>query len=72
MAMTTRLKTLALLGLCLSLTLAGCGRKGSLDVPGAPAAAETGSAVDPALAAVPEQPETPENDKPFFLDFLIN
>lgn len=71
MAMTTRFKTLALLGLCLSLTLAGCGRKGALDNPAAPAA-QTDAAVDPALAAAPVQPETPESDKPFFLDFLIN
>jgi predicted small lipoprotein YifL len=71
MAMTTRFKTLALLGLCLSLTLAGCGRKGGLDRPGEPEP-QADAAVDPALAAAPVQPEAPENDKPFFLDFLIN
>ncbi|GAB2186516.1 hypothetical protein LAB1_38250 [Roseibium sp. LAB1] len=69
MVMTMRFKTLALVGLCLSVTLAGCGRKGGLDDPGAPVQqADTG--VDPAVAA-PVQPEAPESDKTFFLDFLI-
>jgi len=67
--MTSRLKSLALLGLCLSVTLAGCGRKGGLDDPGAPAPqAET--AVDPAVAAAAE-PAAPQNDESFALDFLI-
>ncbi len=69
MVMKSRLKILTLLGLCLGLTLAGCGRKGSLDNPGAPAPSQ-GAAVDPAAAAV--QPQKPESDEPFFLDFLIN
>lgn len=69
MAMTPRLKTLALLGLCLSVTLAGCGRKGGLDDPGAPAP-QAGAAVDPAVAAAPVEP-APDSDEPFFLDFLI-
>lgn len=69
MAMTTRLKLLALLGICLSLTLTGCGRKGGLDDPGAPAPQAEG-AVDPAVA-VPLQPDPPETGKSFFLDFLI-
>lgn len=71
--MTTRFKILALIGLCLSLTLAGCGRKGDLDVPGTPTAPENG-AVDPAdTAAVATAEIEPEVDEdPFFLDFLIN
>jgi predicted small lipoprotein YifL len=68
MAMKTRFKLLALLGLCASLTLAGCGRKGGLDDPGAPAP-EAGAAMDPALAAPVETP--PRSDRPFPLDFLI-
>ncbi|WP_305986678.1 lipoprotein [Roseibium sp. MMSF_3544] len=69
--MTTRFKILALIGLCLSLTLAGCGRKGALDVPGTPEAAETG-AVDPADAPPPPQLEPESEKESFFLDFLIN
>ncbi len=69
MAMTTRLKLLALLGLCLGLILTGCGRKGSLDDPGAPAP-EAGGAVDPAVAAQ-AQAAPPENDRSFPLDILI-
>ncbi|WP_422373869.1 lipoprotein [Roseibium sp.] len=69
MAMTTRLKSLALIGLCLSVTLAGCGRKGGLDDPSAPPAQE-GTAVDPAVAAQVE-PAPPQNNKSFPLDFLI-
>jgi len=68
MAMTNRLKLLALLGLCLGLTLAGCGRKGSLDDPGAPAS-EASGAVDPAVAPPVETP--PQSDRSFPLDFLI-
>lgn len=70
MVMTTRFKSLALIGLCLSLTLAGCGRKGSLEDPSAPAPAADG-AVDPAVIASSEPPVQPESDKSFFLDFLI-
>ncbi|MEO9528217.1 lipoprotein [Roseibium sp.] len=69
MAMTTRLKLLALLGLCLGLILTGCGRKGSLDDPGAPVP-EAGEALDPAVA-VPAPAVPPENDRSFPLDFLI-
>lgn len=69
MAMTPRLKILALLGLCLSVTLAGCGRKGSLDDPGAPAP-QAGAAVDPAVAAAQPQP-APQDNRTFPLDFLI-
>jgi len=67
--MTPRLKTLALLGLCLSVTVAGCGRKGGLEDPSAPEPA-AGAAVDPAVAAAPPQ-APPQNNEPFFLDFLI-
>ncbi len=70
MVTTIRFKTLALLGLCLALTLGACGRKGSLDTPGQPSVEETGAA-DPALAVQPEQPGPPESDRSFFLDFLI-
>ena len=69
MAMTIRLKSLALIGLCLSVTLAGCGRKGGLDDPNAPRP-EAGAAVDPAVAAQAPAP-APQNDKSFPLDFLI-
>jgi len=69
MAMTPRFKTLALLGLCLSVTLAGCGRKGGLDDPSAPAP-QADTAVDPAVAATQAEP-APKNDEPFFLDFMI-
>ena len=69
--MTTRFKTLALIGLCLSVILAGCGRKGDLDDPGAPATADSG-AVDPADAPEPP-PLEPQSDRQTFpLDFLIN
>jgi len=68
MAMTSRLKSLALIGLCLSVTLAGCGRKGSLDDPSAPEP-QAGAAVDPAIAAPVDT--APRNDKSFPLDFLI-
>ncbi|WP_199823619.1 lipoprotein [Labrenzia sp. OB1] len=67
--MKSRIKILTLLGLCLGLTLTGCGRKGALDDPGAPPA-QQGAAADPAVAAV--QSQEPESDEPFFLDFLIN
>lgn len=70
MVMMTRFKTLALISLCLGLVLAGCGRKGSLDDPGAPTpSADAGN--DPAVVAASEPLEQPESDKPFFLDFLI-
>ncbi|MCV0429815.1 MAG: lipoprotein [Roseibium sp.] len=72
MVMMTRFKILALISLCLSLTLAGCGRKGSLDDPSAPPAAAADAAVDPAAVAATQLPEQPESDKSFFLDFLIN
>jgi len=68
--MTSRFKTLALLGLCLGLTVAGCGRKGSLDDPGAPVTPEN-AAVDPAVVEQTLPPAEPQSDKPFFLDFLI-
>jgi len=68
-AMTFRLKSLALIGLCLSVTLVGCGRKGGLDDPTAPSP-QAESAVDPATAvAVDTAP--PRNEKSFPLDFLI-
>jgi predicted small lipoprotein YifL len=70
MAMTTRFKILALLGLCLSVTLTGCGRKGGLDDPSA-AASQAETAVDPAIAPAPPQTEPPESEKSFPLDFLI-
>ncbi len=66
-----RFKILALLGLSLSLSLAGCGRKGSLETPGAYQPQQETAATDPATAAEPVQAETPESDKSFFLDFLI-
>ncbi len=66
--MTMRFKTLALVGLCLSVTLAGCGRKGGWKTGSAVQQAD--AAVDPAVAA-PVQPEAPQSDKPFFLDFMI-
>ncbi|GAB4512257.1 MAG: hypothetical protein Tsb0019_08630 [Roseibium sp.] len=68
MAMKTRFHLLALLGLCLSLTLAGCGRKGGLDDPGAPPP-DASAAVDPAVAPPVETP--PQSDASFPLDFLI-
>lgn len=67
--MTMRFKTLALVGLCLSVTLAGCGRKGGLSDPRTPVQ-QADTVADPAVAA-PVQPEAPESDKSFFLDFLI-
>ncbi len=69
--MTTRFKSLALIGLCLSLTLAGCGRKGSLEDPAAVTPQADAAAADPAVAPAPPASEAPESDKPFFLDFLI-
>lgn len=69
--MTTRFKFLVMLGLCLSLTLGACGRKGALDNPAAPApAADSNAAVDPAIPLPPDESLTPRNDS-FFLDFLI-
>lgn len=70
MVMTNRFKILALLGLCLSMTLAGCGRKGGLDDPGA-VAPQAETAVDPAIAPAPPHTEPAQNDKSFPLDFLI-
>lgn len=68
--MTTRLNILALIGLCLCVALAGCGRKGALDNPAAPVSADS-EAVDPADAPLPAA--EPQGEKePFFLDFLIN
>lgn len=52
--------------------LAGCGRKGSLEAPGAIAApqpATAGASNDPGAAASPAKPKAP--DTPFFLDALI-
>lgn len=69
--MKIRFGLLAVLGLSLGLALSACGRKGDLDRPGEPLA-EAATAADPALAADEPLPtEPPENDKPFFLDFLI-
>lgn len=55
-----------------TLLLAGCGRKGPLDIPAAPAAEQTsvaesvdGVAVEPVAAPAPAKP------KSFPLDFLI-
>ncbi len=70
MATTFRYKPLLLLGLCLGLALAGCGRKGSLETPGAPSA-DVSPAADPALAVVETPSAEPENGESFFLDFLI-
>ncbi|MDN3721181.1 lipoprotein [Roseibium salinum] len=60
-----------MLSLCLGLTLAGCGRKGSLDAPRAPATPES---AEEERAAVPVESiltDEPESDSEFFLDFLI-
>ncbi|MXN64854.1 hypothetical protein GR183_08035 [Stappia sp. GBMRC 2046] len=65
--MTKALKLLVLLAALGSLTLAGCGRRGSLERPSpAPAVA-----ADPATAdqAAPEAPLKP--DRPFILDPII-
>lgn len=67
--MTIRFRTLALISLCLTLTLAGCGRKGALEGPDVSAAPQ-GAAADPADAQATAAPES--EDEPFFLDFLIN
>lgn len=69
--MTIRFKSLALIGLCLGVLLAGCGRKGDLDVPGTPETPEN-EAVDPADAPAPPQLELESENDTFFLDFLIN
>lgn len=70
MVMTTWLKSLLLIGLCLGLTLGGCGRKAPLEKPGA-STPVTDGALDPAVAAsVAKQAET-EPRRTFFLDPLI-
>ena len=72
MRLTKTRAALPLLALAAALALAGCGRKGALEPPGA---AER-QAVSPATVfgtaprqAQPAEPERPK--RPFFLDFLI-
>ncbi|MEM8701362.1 MAG: lipoprotein [Pseudomonadota bacterium] len=70
--MVIRIRTLAVVCLCLSTTLAACGRKGDLDVPGTPVEQQNtlSEPVDPATA--PPELEPAPDDRTFFLDFLIN
>ncbi len=68
--MTSRFKILVLLGLCLSLTLGACGRKGALETPGVQAPPAGSAAVDPTLPTAPDEAVEPRNES-FFLDFLI-
>jgi predicted small lipoprotein YifL len=60
--MTTRFKILVMLGLCLSLTLGACGRKGSLDDPSAPTPPASSAAADPAAPVLIEEPIQPRSD----------
>lgn len=65
--MTKALKLLVLLAALGSLTLAGCGRRGSLDRPSPePAAAADSASADQAAPQAPGKP-----DKPFILDGII-
>ncbi|MEP3045370.1 MAG: hypothetical protein ABJL55_05565 [Roseibium sp.] len=70
MVMTTRLKSLLLIGLCLGLTLGGCGRKAPLETPGA-STPETDGALDPAVAAAAAKEAEAKPKQMFFLDPLI-
>ncbi len=72
--MVIRIRTLAVVFLCLSTTLAACGRKGDLDVPGTPVEQQNtlSEPVDPATAPAPPELEPETDDRSFFLDFLIN
>ncbi|WP_346912130.1 lipoprotein [uncultured Roseibium sp.] len=66
-------KALLLCALALTLALGGCGRRGALDVPGAPAATGTSDEagqIDPAGPAPEQQDVKPARDS-FPLDFLI-
>lgn len=74
MAIKHRLKALALCAICLSLTVAGCGRRGALDVPGQ----QQSTSLDaPGVQLAPTGPESatdseaPREKSPFFLDFFI-
>jgi predicted small lipoprotein YifL len=70
-----RRATLCLTAGLVLLAVAGCGRKGPLERPGTPEAADeallpaTVFGTSPA-SPPPAEPPKPE-DKPFFLDFLI-
>ncbi|MBO0347101.1 hypothetical protein J0X15_17875 [Roseibium sp. CAU 1637] len=61
--------------LCLSVVLAGCGRKGSLESPAAPAAYDVAPVVQTETATgsqvVPAVPATETAQPRFFLDYLI-
>ncbi|MEO0979945.1 MAG: lipoprotein [Pseudomonadota bacterium] len=72
--MVIRIRTLAVVCLCLSTTLAACGRKGDLDAPGTPVEQQNtlSEPVDPATAPPPPELEPETDDRTFFLDFLIN
>jgi len=74
MAVKHGLKALAMCAICLSLTVAGCGRRGALDVPGQQQTSSVDAAdaqqatADTESAAVTE---VPQSKSPFFLDLFI-
>jgi len=63
-------KLLALLALAFLAGLAGCGRKAPLDTP-YQAAVEARKQASEENKPLPPEPESPEEDRPFILDPLI-
>ncbi len=77
-AMKFGVKPAAICGICLLVALSGCGRRGQLESPAAPPAAEdpaaSASTFGPGPAASADLAEETENEAPlsrFPLDFLI-
>jgi predicted small lipoprotein YifL len=52
-------------------TAAGCGRRGSLDTPYEAAVQARKDAKKAGVEPLPPEPQKPPQDKPFFLDKLI-
>ena len=71
LAMHRGSKTLILCALSLMLALGGCGRRGALEVPSAPAASTTASGEDAQTGQQPQQQNVKPARKDFPLDFLI-
>lgn len=74
MAIKCGLKVLTLCAICLSLTVAGCGRRGALEVPGqqqTPSLYVSDSQQSPTSVDSSDVTEVPPKKSPFFLDIFI-
>jgi predicted small lipoprotein YifL len=54
---------------CAGLVLSGCGRKGDLDVPGAPPTAKTDNSLS--STSTTPKPKPKVEDRPFILDPIL-